>query len=75
VEASLRQAGEKFNPLLSDLADIQKALALDVTPGGIKAIKSTVSSANWNQQYVDKAAKAALKEMDKMQKALSTEAK
>ncbi len=75
VEASLRQAGEKFNPFLSDLADIQKALALDITPGGIKAIKSTVSSANWNLQYVDKAIKAALKEMDKMQKALSTEAK
>mgnify|MGYP000928201293 CR=1 FL=1 len=75
VEASLRQAGEQFNPFLSDLADIQKALALDVTPGGVKAIKSTVRSANWNRQYVDKAVKAALKEMDKMQKALSTEAK
>ena len=75
VEASLQQAGEKFKPFLSDLADIQKALASDVTPGGVKAIKSTVSSANWNHQYVDKAVKSALKEMDKMQKALSSEAK
>jgi hypothetical protein len=75
VEASLVQAGEKFRPFLSDLTDIQKFLATDVTAGGVKAIKSTVSSANWNLQFVDKAAKAALKEMDKMQKALSSEAK
>ena len=70
VEASLAAAGEKFKPFLSDLADIQKALAADVTAGGVKAIKSTVSSANWNLQYVDSALKAALKEMDKMEKAL-----
>jgi septal ring factor EnvC (AmiA/AmiB activator) len=75
VEASLQQAGEKFRPFLSDLSDIQKALAADVTPGGVKAIKSTVSSANWNHQYVDKAVKSALKEMEKMEKALSSEAR
>ena len=75
VEASLVQAGEKFAPFLSDLNDIKKFLATDVTAGGVKAIKSTVSSANWNYQYVEKATKAALKEMDKMQKALSSEAK
>jgi len=74
VEASLGQAGEKFRPFLSDLGDIQKALASDVTPGGVKAIKGTVRSANWNHQFVDKAVKAALKEMDKMAKALSSEA-
>ena len=74
VEVSLQQAAEKFKPFLSDLGDIQKALASDVTPGGVKAMKSTVSSANWNHQYVDRAVKAALKEMDKMVKALSAEA-
>ena len=75
VEASLKTAGEKFKPFLSDLVDIQKALAADVTPGGVKAISSTVRSANWNHQFVDKAIQSALKEMDKMQKALSSEAK
>ena len=75
VEASLKLAGEKFKPFLSDLGDIQKVLAADVTAGGVKAIKSTVSSANWNHQYVDNAIKSALKEMDKMEKALSPEAK
>ena len=75
VEASLQLAGEKFKPFLSDLTDIQKALATDVTAGGVKAIKSTVRSANWNHQFVDKAIKSALKEMDKMEKALSSQAR
>jgi len=75
VEASLQQAGEKFQPFLSDLSDIQKALSTDVTAGGVKALRGTVRSANWNHQFVDKAIKASLKELDKMQKALSSEAK
>ena len=75
VEASLKVAGEKFKPFLSDLGDIQKALATDVTAGGVKAIKGTVSSANWNHQFVDRAINSALKEMGKMEKALSSEAK
>ncbi len=75
VEASLKVASEKFAPFLSDLGDIQKALSTDVTAGGVKAIKSTVKSANWNHQFVSKAVNAALKEMDKMEKALSSEAK
>jgi hypothetical protein len=75
VEASLKQAKEKFKPFLSDLSDIEKALATDITAGGVKAIKSTVSSANWNHQYVDKAVASAVKEMDKMAKSLSPEAK
>jgi len=75
VEASLQLAGEKFKPFLSDLADIQKALVSDVTPGGVKAMKSTVKSANWNHQFVNKAVNSAISEMDKMVKALSHEAK
>jgi hypothetical protein len=75
VEASLVRAGEKFQPFLTDLNDIKKFLATDVTAGGVKAIRSTVKSANWNYQSVETATKDALKEMDKMQKALSSEAK
>ena len=75
VEASLVQAGEKFKPFLSDLTDIQKALATDVTAGGVKAIRSTVKSANWNHQFVNNSVNAALKEMARMEKALSSEAK
>jgi len=75
VETSLKLASEKFKPFLSDLQDIQKALATDVTAGGVKAIKSTVSSANWNHKYVDNAVQAALKDMGKMEAALSSQAK
>jgi septal ring factor EnvC (AmiA/AmiB activator) len=75
VEASLQVASEKFRPFLSDLVDIKKALATDVTAAGVKSIRSTVSTANWDHQYVNQAVKSALKEMDKMQKSLSSEAK
>ncbi len=75
VEASMKEAGDKFKPFLSDLSDIQKTLATDVTPGGVKAVKPTVSSANWNHQFVNRAINAALKDMAKMEKALSSETK
>jgi hypothetical protein len=54
---------------------MKTALEKDVTPGGVKAIKSTVRTANWDHQFVDKAIKSALKEMDKMEKGLASEAK
>jgi hypothetical protein len=72
VEASLQLAAEKFRPFLSDLGDIQKALATDVTAGGVKAIRGTVKSANWDHQYVNQAVHSALKEMDKMEKSLAS---
>ena len=75
VEASLQVAGEKCKPFLSDLGDIQKALAADVTAGGVKAIRSTVRSANWDHQFVNRAVNSALKDMSKMENALSSEAK
>ena len=75
VEQALQQASEKFNPFLSDLDDVRKALATDLTAGGVKSIRSTVKKANWDHQYVTEAVNSALKGMDKMQKALSSEAK
>jgi septal ring factor EnvC (AmiA/AmiB activator) len=74
VEKSLQEAGDKFRPFLSDLTDIQKALAADLTAGGVKALKSTVSSADRNHKSVSRAINDALEEMTKMEKALSTEA-
>jgi hypothetical protein len=75
VEEKLKVASEKFSPFLSDLTDIEKALATDVTAGGVKAIRSTVKSANWNYQFVNDSITSARKEMDKMEKALSTQAR
>lgn len=75
VEASLKVSAEKFNPFLSDLGDIQTALSTDVTAGGVKAIRSTVSSANWNYKYVNRAVNDAVSGMNKLAKALSPDAK
>jgi len=75
VEAALGAASEKFKPFLADLADIQKVLSTDVTAKGVKSVKSTVSSANWRYQSVSYAINNALKEMQNMEKALSSQAK
>ncbi len=75
VKKELKEASVKFKPFLSDLSDIQKTLAMDVTAAGVDAASSTIKSANWNYEPVNKAIKSALKEMDKMAKELSPEAK
>ena len=75
VSVSLKDGAEKFRPFLSNLADVQKGLSADVTAGGVKAIKGTVSDANWSYKGVNNAINDALSEMAKMEKALSTEAK
>ena len=74
VEAALTSANEKFRPFLSDLSDVDKALAHDVTTRGVKNMKSVVRSANWNYKSVSSAINGAMKEMEKMEKALSSEA-
>ena len=75
IAVSLKASGEKFQPFLSDLADIQKILSTDITAGGVKAVRGTVSSANWKYKAVSSTINDSLKEMDKMAKALSTETK
>ena len=56
--ASTTRAPE-FAPFLSDLADIQKVLANDLTEGGLKSLRRTVSSAEFNQGTVRRAINAA----------------
>ncbi len=73
--AELQAAGTSFNPYLSDLADIKKMLANDLTPGGVKAIKGTVSSAKFNLGVVRTHLFDAIKELDSMQQSLTTTAK
>ena len=74
AEAALQTAAEKFRPFLSDLTDIEKALSQDVTTRGVKNMKSVVRSANWNYKFVASAINDALKELQKMEDALSSEA-
>ncbi|MBN8249430.1 MAG: DUF2959 family protein [Verrucomicrobia bacterium] len=70
VSKSLTTANEKFQPFLSDLSDIQKTLANDITAGGVNAVRDTVSNANWRYRSVNAAVQQALKEMKRMEDAL-----
>lgn len=75
VEVSLKEAGDKFKPFLSDLNDIKSTLASDVTPSGVKAVRGTVRSANWDHKFVTRSVDTALKGMGEMEKSLSSEIK
>jgi uncharacterized phage infection (PIP) family protein YhgE len=46
IKMSYTEASESFKPFLSDLKDIQTALATDLTPGGVSAIKGAADKAN-----------------------------
>jgi septal ring factor EnvC (AmiA/AmiB activator) len=74
VVDSLREASTSFKPFLSNLDDVEKTLANDVTPGGVKAVRGTASDANFNVKKVRWRVGDALKELDRMGKALSPEA-
>ena len=46
IKMSYTEASELFKPFLSDLKDIQTALATDLTTGGVSAIKGAADKAN-----------------------------
>jgi chromosome segregation ATPase len=46
IKMSYTEASEAFKPFLSDLKDIQTALATDLTTGGVQAIKGAADKAN-----------------------------
>jgi hypothetical protein len=73
VIVSLREAAEKFKPFLSNLDDVQKALANDITPGGVKAVRGTARDADFHMRKVHWAINDGIKELDSMEKALSSE--
>lgn len=72
VVTSLREASEKFKPFLSNLDDVQKTLANDITPGGVKSIRGTANDANWNMRKVNSSISQAIKELQGMEKSLSS---
>lgn len=74
LTTQLASAGTSFAPYLSDLNDITKILANDLTPGGIKAIRGTVGQAKFDLQSVRSHIYDAIKTLDGMQKSLSSSA-
>lgn len=75
VSKALEKASAKFEPFLSDLSDIQKVLANDLTAGGLKSLRRTVSSAEFNVAAVRAAFDTAAKELTKVSEALRPEAR
>jgi ABC-type transporter Mla subunit MlaD len=73
VIASLSDATEKFKPFLSNLDDVQKMLAIDITPGGVKAIRGTVSDANWSMKKVRSSLSSAIDDLSDMAQSLSSQ--
>ena len=73
VIASLRQGAVAFKPFLSDLDDVQKTLANDVTVGGVKSIRDTASDATKAQRKVLRNINDAIDQLASMEKALSTQ--
>jgi hypothetical protein len=73
VVASLRRASVAFKPFLSDLDDIQKTLANDVTEGGVKAIRGVANDAKNNQRKVLRYVNEAIDQLGDMEKRLSSQ--
>ena len=73
VIKSLSDASDKFKPLLSDLDDVQKMLANDITPGGVKAVSGVASDANWTMKKVRSSILEAIEKTGDMAKSLSSE--
>jgi hypothetical protein len=48
IKRSYTEAETAFRPYMNDLKDIQKYLSVDLTAGGVAAIKDTVAKANKN---------------------------
>jgi chromosome segregation ATPase len=46
IKMNYTQASESFKPFMSDLKDIQTALATDLTPAGVSSIKGAAQKAN-----------------------------
>lgn len=74
VVTDMKQAGSRFSSLLSDLNDIQKTLVHDLNPDGVKSVKSSVSSAQWNLKSARGAINDAIEGLAKIEKSLGTTA-
>jgi hypothetical protein len=67
---SLKAAAEKFNPFLSDLTDIQRALSNDLTGKGLASVSDTVKKANYDHDQVKAEIHTAAVHLDAMRATL-----
>lgn len=69
---ALTKASGSFAPYLSDLDDVRKILANDLTPGGIRSVRGTVSKAKFDLIAVRGHLADTIEELDRMQKSLGS---
>ncbi len=62
----LIEARANFTPLISDFTDLRKALALDLTPAGIDAVKPLITKVNAESVTTIKSLDALAVELDKI---------
>ncbi len=67
---SLKSAAEKFNPFLSDLSDIQRALSNDLTSKGLASVGDTVKKANFDHDQVQTETNGAAAHLNAIRTAL-----
>ena len=75
VIASLKESGEKFKPFLANLSEVQKALAHDITPAGVKAVRGVARDAESNMRKVARSIDSAIEELDGLERSLSFESR
>ncbi len=61
-----RAVNSAYGPFLTDLRDIQKTLALDLTPAGIEAAKPAIDGAHQNAQNLKQQINAFVQEIDQV---------
>jgi hypothetical protein len=74
VIKDMQEAAPRFQALLSDLSDIQKTLSNDLTQGGVKASRRSISDAQWNLKSARRSINDAIEELGRMEKSLDTTA-
>lgn len=66
IDTAMQAANESLVPFISDLQDIQRYLANDLTAQGIAAISDVVKKTSTNAETVEKQLDAAIAEIDRV---------
>lgn len=66
IDTAMQAANESLVPFISDLQDIQRYLANDLTAQGIAAISDVVKKTGTNAETVEKQLDAAIAEIDRV---------
>jgi hypothetical protein len=72
VIASLQEAGKRFKPLLSDMDDVQKMRANDITAAGVKSVRGVANDARRQADRVGATIMDALSNLQDLSLALSS---